>query len=297
VTYASASRRHALSLTGPSSMREAWSLPRRGSAPPPPVRSAPLPHHAPRVDADPLRARHYARALGSLSLDDEPDLHVVRHLVAPGDTALDLGASIGTYTRFLSERVGPAGRVVSVEPVPETFAILSGNLRALKLANATALNVAVSGAEGWAAMEVPRLDWGGEDHYCARVVDERAGMGGNRRVRVRTATADSIAREMGRVDFVKMDVEGHELSVLDGADWLLREARPAWLIEVSGDPDDPAGGAARLFARMAEAGYGAWRFADGRLAPSRPGDASINYFFLTAAQVERLGERAPGLVG
>lgn len=243
----------------------------------------------------PLRARHYARAVGSLSLDDEPDLHVVRHLVAPGDTALDLGASIGTYTRVLSERVGPGGRVVSVEPVPETFAILSSNVRTLGLGNATALHMAVSSGDGWAEMEVPRLEWGGENHYCARIVDRPSDPAG-RRVRVRTGTADSVARGLGRVDFVKMDVEGHELSVLEGADWLLREARPAWLIEVSGDPDDPAGAAARLFARMAEAGYGAWRFADGRLARRETGDASVNYFFLAGAHVEKLRARAPGLV-
>ncbi|HEU4452734.1 MAG TPA: FkbM family methyltransferase [Longimicrobium sp.] len=244
----------------------------------------------------PLQARHYARMVGSFTPEDEPDLEVVRHLAGAGDTVLDLGASIGMYTRVLSHRVGEAGRVVSVEPVPETFAVLSRTVRSLGLANATVLNVAVSDAEGWATMEVPRLDWGGEDHYCAHLVDGGPASG-NRRVRVRTATADSIARGLGRVDFVKMDVEGHELSVLAGAAWLLDEVKPAWLIEVSGDPDDPAGGAARLFARMAEAGYGAWRYAGGRLAERRVGDSSVNYFFLTPAHVQRLVERAPGLIG
>lgn len=244
----------------------------------------------------PIRARRYARSVASISTAEEPDLEVARHLAGPGDTALDLGANVGVYTRFLSERVGPAGRVVAVEPMPETFAFLARNVRALGLANATALNVAVSDAEGWAEMEMPRFDWGGENHYQAQIVPA-ATSGGEPRVRVRTATADSIARELGSVDFVKMDVEGHELSVLAGATWLLDEVKPAWLIEVSGTPDDPAGGAARLFARMAEAGYGAWRYADGRLAERRAGDSSVNYFFLTPTHVQRLIERAPELIG
>lgn len=243
----------------------------------------------------PVKARRYARAVASPSMDEEPDLRVVAHLAGPGDTALDLGANVGVYTRFLSERVGPAGRVVSVEPMPETFGFLSRNVRTLGLANVTPLNVAVSDGEGWAEMEMPRFDWGGDNHYMAHLVAGGAG-GDERRVRVRTVTADSVARELGSVDFVKMDVEGHEVTALAGAAWLLDEARPAWLIEVSGDPDDPASGAARLFARMEEAGYGAWRFDGARLARRAAGDASVNYFFLTGAHVETLRERAPGLV-
>ena len=72
-----------------------------------------------------IKARHYARMLRSFTIDQEPDLKLVQHLVKPGDTVLDVGANFGVYTRVLSQLVGPAGRVISVEPVPQTFSILS----------------------------------------------------------------------------------------------------------------------------------------------------------------------------
>src|SRR5215475_14729272 len=51
----------------------------------------------------------------------ERDQVVVDHLIAPGDSVIDIGASIGEYTRYLSSKVGPQGHVYSFEPNPETF--------------------------------------------------------------------------------------------------------------------------------------------------------------------------------
>lgn len=66
----------------------------------------------------PLRRWHYRRVLRSSTDADEPDLKVVRELVEPGITAVDLGANIGIYTKALSDLVGPSGKVISVEPIP-----------------------------------------------------------------------------------------------------------------------------------------------------------------------------------
>jgi hypothetical protein len=87
---------------------------------------------------------------------------------------------------------------------------------------------------------------------------------------------------------VKCDVEGHELAVLYGAEKLLRRYRPAWLMEVSGDPDDPASNAAGVVELMRTEGYEVFRF-DGRKVRSRVhGDRAVNYFFLRPEHLGRL---------
>lgn len=248
-----------------------------------------------------LKARHYERMLRSFTLDQEPDLEVVQHLVGPGDTVLDVGANVGVYTRVLSELVGPAGRVVSVEPMPQTFRILSHNIRALGMTNVRAVNAAVSDREATVTMEVPKYASNpvGENYYQARIVadgeDGPAG-GENRRQQARAVTLDSIAEGLDRVAFVKCDVEGHELACVSGSESVLRRHRPAWLIEVSDDPDVPGTSASRLFELLERESYRAWLFDGSRVVRRRAGDHSTNYFFLTEAHAERLAARMPGLV-
>lgn len=247
-----------------------------------------------------VKARHYARMLRSFTLDQEPDMVVVQHLVDPGDTALDLGANFGVYTRVLSDLVGPAGRVVSVEPMPHTFGILSHNIRSLGMTNVKAVNVAVSDREATVTMEVPKYtsSSAGEDYYQARIVGDEGGAAGtdNRRVRVRAVTLDGIADGLDRVTFVKCDVEGHELACIAGSESLLRRHRPAWLIEVSEDPDVPGSSGSRLFELLRDESYEPWFFDGERVVRRRRGDRSVNYFFLAETHVERLRARVPDLV-
>jgi methyltransferase len=56
-------------------------------------------------------------------------VHHLRELVRPGDTALDIGANLGYYTRTLCRLTGPAGRVYAVEPVEPIRRVLARNVR------------------------------------------------------------------------------------------------------------------------------------------------------------------------
>ena len=160
---------------------------------------------------------------------------------------------------------------------------------------------AVSDREATVTMEVPKYASTSveENYYRAHIVgDEEHGVPGveNRRVVARAITLDSIAEGLDSVSFIKCDVEGHELACIAGAESLLRRHRPAWLIEVSDDPDVPGTSASRLFELLERESYVPW-FLDGdRVVRRRPGDHSTNYFFLTEAHVEGLGARLPGLV-
>jgi FkbM family methyltransferase len=230
-----------------------------------------------------VRKAHYLRKLAAAA--PEPDMTVLRHLVPPGGCALDLGANFGLYTRFLAETVGPDGVVHAVEPVPPIYDVLRSNVRGLRLGQVRTHPVAVSDVTRTVTMAVPRYAGGGANFYEARVVP---GARGGQTVRVPGIRLDDLFAHLPRVDVVKCDVEGHELAVLRGAETLLRRHRPAWLIEVSGDPDGVGSDAAGVVDLLRAEGYGVFRFDGRRLRPRVHGDRSVNYFFLRPEHLGRL---------
>jgi FkbM family methyltransferase len=228
-----------------------------------------------------LRKAHYARKLAAAA--PEPDLTVLRHLVPPGGCALDLGANFGLYTRFLAEAVGPAGTVHAVEPIPLMYDVLRSNVRRLGLSQVRTHAAAVSDVARTVTMAVPRYATGGSNYYEACVVAP-----GGTGVRVPGVRLDDLFAHLPQIDAIKCDVEGHELAVLRGAESVLRVQRPAWLIEVSGDPDDPSSNAAEVVRRLRVDGYDTYRFDGRRLRPRQAGDRAVNYFFLRPEHLGRL---------
>ncbi len=243
----------------------------------------------------PLRLWHHRRVLRSFADADEPDLAVVRELVQPGTIAVDLGANFGMYTKVLSDLVGPTGTVISVEPVPQTFDALSRNIRSLGMRNVSCVNIAISDSDGEVVMELPNYDTGGINFYQATVVataDKRV-VDSGQHVLVPALRLDTLVAGKGIVDFVKCDVEGHELACLSGAETVLISHGPAWLIEVWGDPDEPGTTAMQTFRIFESLSYVSWWFDGHKLIKRQPGERSTNYFFLKEAHVIKLRDKAP----
>ena len=235
---------------------------------------------------------HYAQVLRALSEEDEPDLKVIRHLVAIGHHVADVGANIGVYTKHLSELVGVAGRVYSVEPTPLTFDILSSNVRKLGLKNVELKNCAISDVDGYVTMEVPQYEWGGENFYTAHVVRHQGTTGILRRAVVASTTIDSLFSEArSNLYFIKCDVEGHELSCVRGAVRTIERSGPAWLIEISDNPDDEESRSHQTFHLLLASGYRAYYFDGAKLRVRNARDRSINYFFLRPEHMRVLEER------
>lgn len=221
----------------------------------------------------------------------ERDAIVVKHLISPGNSVLDIGANIGQYSRFLSRCVGPAGRVYAFEPIPQTFEFLSNNVRELGLSNVEPLNFALSDTEKTTTMVVPTYRWGTECWYDARVKTDKADPAW-REIQVRSKRLDSFFDERGSappITFVKCDANFHELSVLRGALRTVRASHPAMLIEVNPDPDDRSTTAFETFELLRAEGFRPFWFDGKRLIPRKPGQRSQNYFFLAPRHVTMLG--------
>lgn len=212
----------------------------------------------------------------------EPDLPVLRVCASEGATVVDVGANVGLYSKFLAELVGRSGTVLAIEPVSSTFQIMSGNL--VNYPQVRPLNVAVSSVDGEVEMVVPLRPEGHENYYRAHIREGQGhdGEEGLRTLKVRTITLDQLFEQHPRISFVKVDAEGHELSVFGGAGKLLGSRQASWLVEAPGDPSDLSTVTGKTFAVFAEHGYAAYRWAGSGLVEARPSDRSTNYLFRPA---------------
>lgn len=227
----------------------------------------------------PLRKAHYARKLNRRV--NEPEMSVIPYLLGSGGCALDLGANFGSYTHCLARIVGETGSVYAVEPIRATCEVLQHNISQFGLKNVRVHQVAISDRKDFAPMVIPSYDRGGENFYEARIVSNYEGEF-QRTVRVPTRTLDGLFGPLGRIDFVKCDVEGHEINVLRGARAILDVHRPAWMIEVSGNPNDADSSAAEVVKLMSRAGYCMYHLA------GVDTKYTANYFFLRPEHVRRL---------
>jgi len=239
-----------------------------------------------------LRKSYYAYLLTHLPDDwQERDTSVVKHLIRAGDHVVDIGASIGGYTRFLSQTVGPFGKVYSFEPNPPIHEYLSFNVKKLKLDNVELCACALSDQSGVASIAIPRYRWGSECHYDATLESTRANPN-CRQVEVSVSTLDSwFADRAEEISFIKCDVNYHELACLRGALQTIRRSKPAILIEILPNPDKPGSPAAHVFELLSDNGCEPYWFDGQRLRRRRAGERSQNYFFLTRERFESLPER------
>ncbi len=168
---------------------------------------------------------------------EDPDVCVFLACVHPGDVVLDVGANRGDYTLLFSDLVGPDGRVHAFEPVEESCRAFEEAVRRHgRHDNVRLWRTAVGDWVGETAIHVPA-----EDLRQAALVQHH-GRSWPETGRVVTqpcpiTSLDAWGREsqVHRVDFVKCDTEGAELSVFRGARELIALHRPTMHVELSLD--------------------------------------------------------------
>jgi len=134
--------------------------------------------------------------------------------LAPGMTVIDAGAHIGHYAMLASARVGTRGQVHCFEPHPGLYGVLRRNLRRARCWNVTARALALASRPGTRDLFLAPIDNVGGTSF--KPCDE-AHPGPRVRVNVTTLDAYVEANDLRRVDLIKIDVEGAELEVLEGA--------------------------------------------------------------------------------
>jgi FkbM family methyltransferase len=160
----------------------------------------------------------------------EPELaHLLDRHVPDDGVFLDVGANAGYFSVYLATRPNFHGSIHAYEPVATTFETLEKIVTALKCDDiVTCHQVAASDKVGTTRMIVPSPNSG------LSSISEAIGDGGEL---VKTISLDSM--RLDRVDFAKIDVEGHEAQTLKGAERLIAKSRPFIFLESWMPSDNP----------------------------------------------------------
>ncbi len=157
--------------------------------------------------------------LGMLSNDDIAR-QLLERLCAGGKTFIDVGAHVGSVIRGVMKYSQP-GRVIAIEAIPEKALKLRKNFPSVEVHDC-----AVGDAEG----EVPFFIYTEASGYSSLDPEQNAENGRFETITVMLRRLDSIV-EPRNVDLIKIDVEGRELGVLNGASAIISESRPVIMFE------------------------------------------------------------------
>jgi FkbM family methyltransferase len=156
----------------------------------------------------------------------------IRRLCKPGTIVVDVGANVGCHTLRFAQLVGPRGRVVAFEPMSQAFARLKKNVELNVFGNIMLERMALSNHSRQGQKIRMACSWplyGVDDVHRHPLT----------RGRVATDIVDFVtldeyvrAKDVARIDLIKVDVEGHEFKVLQGAVETLRAFRPVIIMEL-----------------------------------------------------------------
>jgi FkbM family methyltransferase len=152
---------------------------------------------------------------------------IVSGLVKPGDVCVDVGANFGWYTTLLAKIVGPAGKVIAVEPSTRVAAVLRSNVSLNQFDGSVQV---VNAAAGDKAGTVNLSTENDTESALAFVTADGGGE------TVPMVTIDSLAVG-SEPSFVKIDVEGYEAHVIAGMIAMIEGPNPPMiLVELNVEP-------------------------------------------------------------
>ena len=197
------------------------------------------------LDNPPLRVRqcrhgamlyHPNDAYVGRSLDvygeySELEAQLFRHVLRPGMVAADIGANIGAFTLPLARAVFPGGSVVAIEPQRILHQMLCANIALNGIRNVRALQIGAGRAADTAV--APLIDFTGAANFGG-VALASSGPGES----VEVVPLDALG--LAACHFVKIDVEGMEAQVIDGAAETIGRHRPILYVENAFAAKSPA---------------------------------------------------------
>lgn len=153
------------------------------------------------------------------------DANFLRHWLPKCGTVIDVGANIGDWSLPAVRAVGPEGLVLAVEPIPRMAKALRKTFDINRLNNAKVIEMALSDSSGTATFAIERGNSGG-----SRLGGHPLG---HDDIQVNVMMLDELVEHesLKRVDFIKIDVEGHEARVLAGAKKTLARWKPLLILE------------------------------------------------------------------
>lgn len=191
---------------------------------------------------------------------------IFNQVVCAGDVVVEAGANIGAHTVALSRLVGPQGQVFAFEPQRMVFQTLCGNLALGQCTNVVARQEGLGDAP--ARLLAPNPDPRQTNNFGGLSLSVRGDGDGDD---VAVVTVDSLC--LPRCALLKVDVEGMELAVVDGARDTITRCRPVLYLE-----NDRAEKSAALIERVLSLKYRAWWHTPPLFSPDNFNRNPVNQF-------------------
>jgi len=179
-------------------------------------------------------------------------VRAIKAVVKPGSVCLDVGANVGCLTLIMSFCAGPTGRVIAVEPQPRVAAQLRENIALNNLPNVQVIEAALCDTDGKVQFYTfPEGEF--NQGISGLSGSDRA----TRAIEVRALSGRKFQEELNlsTCDLIKIDVQGHERTVLTQLGDLVRRARPYIIFECWEEAGSDPGETCRM---LLEQGYKLW---------------------------------------
>ena len=162
---------------------------------------------------------------------EQDNFEFLKEKCKPNDVIIDIGAHIGLFSCIAAKCIGPTGKVYSFEPTPVTYEVLNKTIKINKLENIIEpYDEAVGIKEGKTVFYISELA-GDNANSLVNYVDSRGALKG---IDVKVTSVDNFVnkRKIGKVNFIKVDVEGAEYDTIRGAENTLKNLRPFCILAI-----------------------------------------------------------------
>lgn len=153
--------------------------------------------------------------------------NIYSSILQPGDQAIDVGSSLGRHTVAMAKSVGPGGKIFSFEPIPGACKKQKNRLRKLSLTNVILENMAISNFAGKSTFRIIKDSPGISSlKPMPHQKDHKVKI-----IKTDVGTLDMVVTDKTTIKFIKVDTEGGDFFVLQGAKQILTGSRPVIAFE------------------------------------------------------------------
>ena len=171
---------------------------------------------------------------------EKVQMDIFNMLIKEGDTVLELGAHIGYISLFFSKLVGKNGKIYVFEPGANNLPYTRENIANSKIKNIELIEKAVSDTNGIATFYLENITGQSnslvKDYRVTKKIQATTFVDLKKKaVEVETIRLDDFVKQknISRIDFIKIDIEGAEYMAINGMQNILQEFMPTMMIEVT----------------------------------------------------------------
>lgn len=160
-----------------------------------------------------------------------PEIFFLKQIIKQGYNCIDIGANLGYYSFFISKYCGEKGKIIAVEPINLFVEIWKKNMKKSQYNNYELLQFALGESHGYVNMSTPLIN--GVLHHGMTRISETKEDNSAMMNQVEMRNPDELFKDMGNVDFIKIDIEGYEGVVLTNMQKLIKKHKPIIQAELS----------------------------------------------------------------